>query len=47
MGYYRDVEDPIIAVRGDGYSAQPGADVSTINPRAKAALEKLIASKSA
>ncbi|MGH3641356.1 MAG: phytanoyl-CoA dioxygenase family protein [Mycobacterium sp.] len=47
MGYYRDVEDPIIAVRGDGYSAKPGADVSAINPRAKAALEKLIASKSA
>lgn len=47
MGYYRDVEDPIIAVRGDGYSSKPGADVSAINPRARAALEKLIASKSA
>ncbi|TPG36726.1 phytanoyl-CoA dioxygenase family protein [Mycolicibacterium hodleri] len=47
MGYYRDVEDPIIAVRGDGYSDKPGADVSAINPRAKAALDKLIASKTA
>ena len=45
MGYYRDVEDPIIAVRGDGYSTTPGADVSAINPRAKAALDKLIAAK--
>jgi hypothetical protein len=41
------VEDPIVAVRGDGYSTRPGADVSAINPRARAALEKLIASKSA
>jgi ectoine hydroxylase-related dioxygenase (phytanoyl-CoA dioxygenase family) len=47
MGYYRDVEDPIVAVRGNGYSDRPGADVSAINPRAKAALDKLIASKTA
>jgi hypothetical protein len=45
MGYYRDVEDPLIAVRGDGYSTKPGADVSAINPRARAALDKLIAAK--
>jgi hypothetical protein len=45
MGYYRDVEDPIIAVRGDGYSARPGADVTAVNPRARMALEKLMAAK--
>lgn len=46
-GYYRDVEDPIIAVRADGYGTKPGADLSAINPRARAALEKIIASNSA
>jgi ectoine hydroxylase-related dioxygenase (phytanoyl-CoA dioxygenase family) len=46
MGYYRDVEDPLIAVRGDGYSTKPGADISEINPAARAALDKLIAAKS-
>lgn len=45
MGYYRDVEDPIIAVRGDGYSSTPGADVSALSPRARAAIDALIAAK--
>lgn len=45
MGYYRDVEDPIVAVRGRGYSGKPGADISALSPRAKAAIDKLIAAK--
>jgi Phytanoyl-CoA dioxygenase (PhyH) len=45
MGYYRDVEDPIVAVRGDGYSAKPGADISELNPAARAAIDRLIAAK--
>lgn len=46
MGYYRDVEDPIVAVRGDGYSARPGADIDEITPAARAAIDRLIAAKS-
>lgn len=45
MGYYRDVEDPILAVRGKGYSQQPGVVVSTLSARAREATERLIAGR--
>jgi ectoine hydroxylase-related dioxygenase (phytanoyl-CoA dioxygenase family) len=40
MGYCRNVEDPLIAIRGDGYSSKPGADASTVNSRAKLPLTR-------
>lgn len=46
MGYYRDVEDPLVAVRGDGYTTHTGADIDGITPAARAAVDKLIAAKS-
>jgi hypothetical protein len=39
------VEDPIVAVRGDGYSTRPGADIDEITPAARAAIDRLIAAK--
>jgi ectoine hydroxylase-related dioxygenase (phytanoyl-CoA dioxygenase family) len=45
MGYYRDVEDPILAVRGKGYTQQPGVVVSTLSAKAREATERLIAGR--
>ncbi|CAN5116905.1 phytanoyl-CoA dioxygenase family protein [soil metagenome] len=45
MGYYRDVEDPIVAVRGAGYSGRPGADPAALSPRARAEFERQLAAK--
>ncbi|CAN5471718.1 phytanoyl-CoA dioxygenase family protein [soil metagenome] len=42
MGYYRDFEDPIVAVRGDGYA--PGIDIEELQGAAQKGMQQFLAS---